>query len=59
MPVEEALEGLSRLGAREAAEAAAEKYAEEARRLAEKLPWSQEAKDMFEELVSFLSEREA
>ena len=58
VPVEEALEGLSRLGAREAAEAAAKKYAEEARRLAEKLPWSQEAKDMFEELLSFLAERE-
>ena len=59
VPVEEALEGLSRLGAREAAEAAAEKYAEEARERARGLPWRAEAKDMFEELVSFLSEREA
>jgi len=59
VPVEEALERLSALGVRRAAEEAARKYAREARDKAENLPWTREAKGMFEELVSFLVERMA
>jgi len=59
VPVEEALERLSALGAREAAEAAARGYAEEALQAAQGLPWTNEAKDMFKELLDFLLEREA
>jgi len=59
VPVEEVLERLSALGVREAAEAAAQGYAAEALRAAQGLPWTDEAKAMFEELLNFLLEREA
>jgi len=56
--VEKVLERLSALGVRRAAEEAARRYAREARDKAEALPWTREAKEMFEELLSFLAERE-
>ena len=58
VPVEKVLERLSALGVRRAAEEAARRYAREARDKAEALPWTREAKEMFEELLSFLAERE-
>lgn len=58
VPVEKVLERLSALGVRRAAEEAARRYVQEARDKAEVLPWTQEAKGMFEELLSFLAKRE-
>jgi len=58
VPVEKVLERLSTFGVRRAAEEAARRYAREARDKAEALPWTREAKEMFEELLSFLAERE-
>ncbi|HHE47695.1 MAG TPA: polyprenyl synthetase family protein [Candidatus Acetothermia bacterium] len=58
VPVEKVLERLSALGVRRAAEEAARRYAREARDKVEALPWTREAKEMFEELLSFLAERE-
>ena len=58
VPVEEVLSRLAALGTREAAEEAAGRYGERARELARGLPWTPQARDMFEELLSFLAERE-
>jgi len=58
VPVEKVLERLSTFGVRRAAEEAARRYAREAREKTEALPWTREAKEMFEELLSFLAERE-
>ena len=58
VPVEEVLDGFTSLGVREEAETEARKYAEEARERARGLPWSGEARAMFEELLTFLTERE-
>ena len=58
VPVEEVLKRFSTLRVRRATEETVRAYVREAREQAERLPWTREAKEMFEELLSFLAERE-
>lgn len=58
VPIEKVLARLEALGAREATQGEAERYAREAERLAADLPWDAWAKRAFGELVSFVLKRE-